>query len=150
MRTASCRMRVITCRRRRQKRSSKRFLISTRGAIDPPRIRRRQAVWNETDPQRRRETLAALWAPEGVHYVGTREVQGYDALEQRITGSHEKNVRDGGHRFRVSAVHALQDAVVVDWAMVPSAGSAAVAAAHDVFIVDADHRILIDYQFIVG
>jgi SnoaL-like domain len=111
------------------------------------------AVWNETDPQRRRESIAALWAPEGVHYVGSREVQGFDALEQRITGSHEKNVRDGGHRFRVSAVHALQDAVMVDWQMVPSAGDAVVAVAaagRDVFIVDADHRILIDYQFIVG
>jgi SnoaL-like domain len=111
------------------------------------------AVWNETDPQIRRESIAALWAPEGVHYVGSREVQGFDALEQRITGSHEKNVRDGGHRFRVSAVHALQDAVMVDWQMVPSAGDAAVAvvaAGRDVFIVDADHRILIDYQFIVG
>jgi SnoaL-like domain len=108
------------------------------------------AVWNEADPQRRRETIAALWAPEGAHYVGTREVQGYDALEQRVTGSHEKNVRDGGHRFKVSAVHALQDAVMVDWNMVPSAGDAVVAAGRDVFIVDADHRILIDYQFIVG
>ena len=95
-------------------------------------------------------TIAALWAPEGAHYVGTREVQGYDALEQRVTGSHEKNVRDGGHRFKVSAVHALQDAVMVDWNMVPSAGDAVVAAGRDVFIVDADHRILIDYQFIVG
>ena len=108
------------------------------------------AVWNETDPQRRRETIAALWAPQGVHYVGTREIQGYDALEQRITGSHEKNVRDGGHRFEVSAVHALQDAVMVDWNMVPSGGSAAVAAGRDVFIIDANHRILTDYQFIVS
>ena len=108
------------------------------------------AVWNETDPQRRRETIAALWAPQGVHYVGTREVQGYDALEQRITGSHEKNVRDGGHRFEVSAVHALQDAVMVDWAMVPSAESAAVAVGHAVFNIDASHRILTDYQFIVS
>jgi SnoaL-like domain len=108
------------------------------------------AVWNETDPQRRRETIAALWAPEGIHYVGSREVQGYDALEQRVTGSHEKNVRDGGHRFEVSAVHALQDTVMVDWSMVPGTGGAVVAAGRDVFIVDANHRILIDYQFIVG
>jgi hypothetical protein len=41
-------------------------------------------------------------------------------------------------------------AVMVDWHMVPSAGDAVAAAGRDVFIVDADHRILIDYQFIVG
>jgi hypothetical protein len=108
------------------------------------------AVWNETDPQRRRETIAALWAPDGVHYVGTREVRGYAALEQRVIGSHEKNVRDGGHRFKVNAVHALQDTVMVDWSMVPGSGDAVIAAGRDVFITDANHRILIDYQFIVG
>ncbi|WP_158936240.1 hypothetical protein [Burkholderia sp. S171] len=71
-------------------------------------------------------------------------------LEQRVPGSHEKNVRDGGHRFKVSAVHALQDAVMVDWNMVPGAGDAAVAAGRNVFILDANRRILIDYQFIVS
>ncbi|MFT4509604.1 hypothetical protein [Caballeronia sp. 15711] len=66
------------------------------------------------------------------------------------TGSHEKNVRDGGYRFKVSAVHASQDAVMVDWSMVPRTEDAIVAAGRDIFIVDANHRILIDYQFIVG
>jgi hypothetical protein len=39
---------------------------------------------------------------------------------------------------------------MVDWSMVPGTGGAVVAAGRDVFIVDANHRILIDYQFIVG
>ncbi|MGH6856413.1 MAG: hypothetical protein ACRECP_01910 [Methylocella sp.] len=108
------------------------------------------AVWNETDPQKRREMIADLWTAEGRHYVGAREVQGYEALEQRIIGSHEKNVRDGGYQFKVTTVRALQDAVTVDWDMVRPAGSEAVAAGRDVLIVDADRRILTDYQFIVG
>src|SRR5690348_16745716 len=55
------------------------------------------AVWNETDPERRRRQIAELWTPAGRHYVDQREVHGYDALEKRITVSHEKNVRDYGH-----------------------------------------------------
>jgi hypothetical protein len=86
------------------------------------------AVWNETGPQKRREMIADLWAPEGRHYVGVREVQGYEALEQRIIGSHEKNVRDGGYLFKVTTVRALHDAVTVDWDMVQPAGGKVVAA----------------------
>lgn len=108
------------------------------------------AVWNETDLQKRREMIADLWVPEGRHYVGAREVQGYEALEQRITGSHEKNVRDGGNQFKVTTVRALQDVVTVDWDMVRLPGADVVAAGRDVLIVDADRRILTDYQFIVG
>src|ERR1700759_2051099 len=52
------------------------------------------AVWSETDPERRRRAIAELWTPDGEHYVGAREVRGYDELEQRIKGSHEKNIRD--------------------------------------------------------
>ena len=108
------------------------------------------ALWNETDAEARRRAVASLFASDGEHYVGTRHVKGHSALEDRVAGSHEKNVRDGGHRFEVSAVHALQDAVMVDWAMVPSAESAAVAVGHAVFNIDASHRILTDYQFIVS
>ena len=44
------------------------------------------AVWNERDPERRRQQIAALWVPDGQHYVDVREARGYDALEQRIVG----------------------------------------------------------------
>jgi len=43
------------------------------------------AVWNETDPDRRRRAIAELWTPDGRHCVDTREAHGYDALEKRIT-----------------------------------------------------------------
>ena len=51
------------------------------------------AVWNERDEGSRRTAIAALWVPEGQHYVQGQEVRGHDALEKRIRGSHEKNVR---------------------------------------------------------
>ncbi|HLN09180.1 MAG TPA: nuclear transport factor 2 family protein [Xanthobacteraceae bacterium] len=112
-------------------------------------VERYVAVWHETDPAKRREAIAALWVPDGVHYVGTREVRGYDALEQRVIGSHEKNVRDGGNRFRSTTVRALRDAVTFEWEMFPAPGGDAVGAGFEFLIVDEDFRIRADYQFIV-
>ncbi len=107
------------------------------------------AAWNETDAERRRQSIADLWTPEGEHYAGTREVRGYAALGERIRGSHEKNVRDGGHRFRaVKGARALHDAVTFNWEMLP-ADSEEVAASGFIFLlVDSQGRIRVDYQYL--
>ncbi|HXT78103.1 MAG TPA: hypothetical protein VN702_00945 [Acetobacteraceae bacterium] len=108
------------------------------------------AVWNETDPERRRRAIAALWVRDGEHYVGTREVRGYDALEQRITGSHEKNVRDGGHRFRAAQdARALRDVVTFHWEMLPAHSEEVVATGLEILVTDGRGRIRIDYQFVL-
>lgn len=57
------------------------------------------AVWNEPDAEARRAAIASLWVPDGEHYVRTLQARGHEALQQRVTGSHEKNVRDAGFRF---------------------------------------------------
>jgi hypothetical protein len=108
------------------------------------------AVWNETDPERRRQAIAGLWTPDGRHYVDTREARGYPALEQRITGSHEKNVRDGGHRFRAAQdARALRDAVAFHWEMLPAESERVVAAGFEFLILNDEGRILVDYQFVL-
>jgi hypothetical protein len=107
------------------------------------------AVWNETDAEARRQGIAALWLPEGTHYVREREARGYAALEQRIIGSHEKNVRDGGFRFRaVEDAQALRDTITFHWEMVAPDGRIA-AVGLEFLVVDEHHRIAVDYQFIV-
>jgi hypothetical protein len=94
--------------------------------------------------------IADLWVADGLHYVGTHEARGYDALEPRITGSHAKNVRDGGHRFRaVQGARALRDVVTFFWEMVPADGEEVVATGLESLIVDADGRIRVDYQFVL-
>ena len=108
------------------------------------------AVWNETNVERRRRQIAALWVPDGQHYVDVREVLGYEALEQRITASHNKNVRDGGHRFRAAKdARALHDIVIFHWEMLPATKHRVAARGFEVLRVDAEGRILVDYQFIV-
>jgi hypothetical protein len=106
------------------------------------------AVWNETDPERRRQQIAALWVPDGQHYVDVREARGHAALEQRIIGSFNKNVRDLGHRFRaVQDARTLRDIVTFHWEML-SAGDRVVGRGIVVLSVDADGRILVDYLFV--
>jgi len=107
------------------------------------------AVWNETDAGVRRQAIAKLWVPEGRHFVGIREVQGYEELEKRIVGSHEKNVQTGKNRFRaVQNAQALRDVVTFNWEMISAAGEVA-AAGFEFLIVDDEQRIVTDYQFIV-
>ena len=106
------------------------------------------AVWNVTGAERRRQSIADLWTPEGEHYAGAREVRGYAGLEERIRGSHEKNVRDGGYRFRaVKDAQALRDVVAFHWEMMPARGEKVAASGFIFLLVDGRGRIRVDYQF---
>jgi len=108
------------------------------------------AVWNEPNAELRRHAIAALWAVDGIHYVGTREARGYDALEQRIAASHEKNVRSLGYQFRAAkGAHALRDAVTFFWEMLPADSESVIATGVEFLIIDAQCRILTDYQFVL-
>ena len=108
------------------------------------------AVWNETDAAARRAAIARLWVPEGEHYVRTLQVKGYEALEQRVIGSHEKNVQGGGFRF-VAAGDAqfLHGTVMFHWHMVPAAGGSIAARGLEFLLLAEDGRIAVDYQFIL-
>ena len=105
-------------------------------------------VWNLKDPEERRRTIAELWAPEGRHYASTLEAVGHAALEQRVTGSHERNVRDRGFVFRpVGKPKALRDVVTFDWEMLPAAGGEIAATGSIFAVLDAQGKIVTDYQF---
>lgn len=107
------------------------------------------AAWNEADPHRRREAVAALWLSDGAHYVNAREVHGHAELEQRIIGSHEKWVAEKGFRFRaVPNAQRLQDTVTFNWEMLAPDGEVR-STGLEFLRVDADDRIVADYQFIV-
>ena len=109
------------------------------------------AVWNETNPAARRDTIAQLWLPDGVHYVTTREARGYAALEERVIGSHNKNVREAGHVFKaVKNAQALHGVVTFNWEMIRPATGEVLAVGLEFLQIDADGRITSDFQFIVS
>ena len=118
--------------------------------IDAQRLADRYAaVWNEPDANARRREIEELWAPDGGHYVNAREAHGYDALEPRVAGSHEKNVRANRNRFRAAPnARALRDVVIFNWEMLPQGGEEVLATGIEVLIVDPQGRIRVDYQFV--
>ena len=106
------------------------------------------AAWAEPDVARRRAAIEALWVPAGEHYVNDREVRGYDELMERVRGSHEKNIRDDGNRFRAAKdARRLHDVVTFHWEMLRTEGGEVVATGFEFLIVDPQGRIRIDYQF---
>jgi hypothetical protein len=118
--------------------------------LDPQTLADRYvAVWNEKDEQHRRNAIAALWVPDGQHFVGAREAQGYEELEKRIRGSHEKNVRDDGNRFRAApGARRLHDVVTFYWEMLPADADTVLARGLEFLIINDEDRILVDYQFV--
>ncbi|HSS01226.1 MAG TPA: hypothetical protein VLM79_29410 [Kofleriaceae bacterium] len=119
---------------------------------DPQKLADRYAaVWNEPDPTARRRAIAALWAPDGVHYVQDREYRGHQALEERVLDAYDKNVRLTGNRFRaVRNAQALRNVVEFNWEMLAPSGEQVLAVGLEVVILDDEHHIVRDYQFIVS
>jgi hypothetical protein len=107
------------------------------------------AVWMETDGFRRRQAIEGLWVENGEHYVDTRQAIGYAALEDRIRGSHEKNVTNARNRFvAMPDARRLHDAVTFHWRMLPADSETVLAAGFVFLLVNDMGRILVDYLFV--
>jgi hypothetical protein len=110
------------------------------------------ALWSETDAERRRAGIHAFFAADAAHFIGTREAIGFAALEQRIRSSHEKNVRDGGFRFRARpGAQRLRNVVTFYWEMIdPREGDRVTAVGLEFVTLNDDSRAILDYQFILA
>jgi hypothetical protein len=123
------------------------------------------AVWNEPDPETRRAAVRALWTDDASHTLQPPqdvrdaavalgvavdlEARGHDALEERVTKSHDEFVGRGGFAFRPAGDAArLRDMVKFRWEMVPRDGGDVAGRGLQVVVLDADGRIRLDYQFI--
>ena len=123
------------------------------------------AVWNEPDTETRRAGVRALWTDDASHTVQPPqdvrdaavalgvavdlEARGHEALEERVTKSHDEFVGRGGFVFRPAGDAArLRDMVKFRWEMVPRDGGDVAGRGLQVVVLDADGRIRLDYQFI--
>ena len=106
------------------------------------------AVWNERDPAKRRQQIAALWVDEGEHYVESAKFVGLEALERRVEHAHNEFVRDGGNRFRaVPGARREGDVVTFYWEMLPGNGETVLGKGLEFMIVTERGQIIQDYQF---
>ena len=125
------------------------------------------AVWNERDPERRREMVAELWAPDGEHLLvppqevretaaGMRmsslfEVRGHRALELRVTDAYERFIASGDYAFRRrDDAERLRDVVKFRWEMVSTHDGSVAGLGLEFLIIDAEGHIRSDFQFIEG
>lgn len=126
------------------------------------------ALWNEPDPQIRRDALRALWAPDGAQVLvdppqemrdaadrlafphPTLEVHGYDALEARVTRAHELFIAPGEYVFEFggSTSRLLDNVVSLSWSMVSRADGEKAGGGVNVLALGDDGRIRIDYLFV--
>ena len=105
-------------------------------------------VWNETDAKTRRATIETLWNPDGRHLMGTQDARGYDALEARVTASHQRSVFEGGNVFRPpTMIQAVPGAIKFRWDMARRASGEITAAGVGFIALDEEGRIATDYLF---
>jgi hypothetical protein len=96
------------------------------------------AMWNEADPDRRANDIAAAWSPEGRYLDPMLEATGHAALSEMVAGVHGQFP---GHRFRrTSGIDAHHDLVRFGWELVGPDGAVTVAGL-DVGTLDAEGRL---------
>ena len=106
-------------------------------------------LWNEPDPERRRETISALWQPDARHLARTLEAVGYDGIETRVANAYAKWVKEKGNIFRLrDGVDGHHDTIKLRWEMLPARGGEVISIGFDFLVLGADGRIRTGYQFI--
>jgi hypothetical protein len=123
------------------------------------------AVWNEADPERRRDGIRNLWSEDGAQVLeppqevrdagaalgmtATFEARGHDALEDRVSRAYHEFVEPGEFTFRARGnASSLGDLVKFNWEMVRTEDGEEAAVGLEILQVDGDGRIVLDYQFI--
>ncbi|HEV8616974.1 MAG TPA: nuclear transport factor 2 family protein [Methylomirabilota bacterium] len=96
------------------------------------------AMWNETDPEKRRQHIERAWARDGRYVDPLIEAEGHAALGEMVTGV---QVKFPGHRFRrTSGIDTHHDHLRFGWELVAPDGSIVVAGL-DVGTLTADGRL---------
>jgi hypothetical protein len=80
--------------------------------------------------------------------MGAQDVRGHEALEARVTASHERSVVQGGNVFRpATAIQSLPDVVKFRWDMARRNSDEVVSAGIGFLRIDGEGRVLCSYLF---
>jgi hypothetical protein len=108
------------------------------------------AVWNESDTQARRLSIAGLWASDGVEYVDGARFNGLDELHDRIACAYTDFVGSGRYLVDRADDARRHDDLVSFTIRLITPGTSEIAWAARVFLLlDSDGRIREDYQLTV-
>src|SRR5215204_2367787 len=125
------------------------------------------ALWNESDPERRRELIEGLWAQDGEQIlqatdearriaagpgVGTSavfEVRGHAQLEARVASAYEHWIGGLGWSFRSrDDVDRVHDVIKFHWEAVDADGEVT-GVGLNFLVLTADGQIERDYSFVL-
>ena len=96
------------------------------------------AMWNETDPERRRSIIEETWTDDGSYVDPHADVEGADGIDALVAAVQEQFA---GHRFVLAAgPDAHHDRVRFTWQLVADSGEA-VATGVDFAVVADDGRL---------
>ena len=121
------------------------------------------AIWNETDPDRRRTAVKQLWSDGGVQILkppqeirtiaetfamrSILESRGHAELEARVANAVEQF--GSKYEFRRSGdADRLQDVLTFRWEAILRDSGEPDGAGRHVFMLDPDGRIRLDYLFV--
>ena len=111
-------------------------------------------IWNESDAERRRETIQALWQEDAHHLARTLEAVGHEGIEVRVRNAYEKWVKEKGNVFRLrDGVDSHHGTIKLRWEMLPAGdrhreGGEVISVGCDFLVLGGDGRIRTGYQFI--
>ena len=106
------------------------------------------AVWNESDIDKRRLAIVALWEPEGTHLAKRHDCKGYAMIEDRVTRSYNASTAPGLNTFRHAGnIDAHHNIVRFNWHMVRKETQQIAAVGFEMLVLGEDGRIRADYQF---
>lgn len=115
-------------------------MTSTAGAIEIGQVVDSYfAIWNETDPERRRAIIGATWVPDSNYVDPLFTATGYEALDALVVAVHE---RFPGYRFTLTeAIDAHHDRARWGWALGGPTGEPPVAVGVDFATLAADGHL---------
>jgi hypothetical protein len=97
------------------------------------------AIWNEGDPDRRRELIAHTWTDDATYVDPMMTGAGRDGIDAMIAAAQQQFP---GHRFELAgAPDAHHDRVRFTWHLKPVAGGDTVAVGVDFGVVSEDGRL---------
>jgi hypothetical protein len=97
------------------------------------------AMWNETDPARRRAAIETAWSADARYVDPMFSAEGADGLDALVAGVHQQFP---GHRFRLTdPVDAHHDRARWGWELAGPDGGTPVAAGVDFAVLAPDGRL---------
>ena len=104
-----------------------------------PVVDRYIAIWNETDPTRRRDLIGHTWTDDACYVDPLVVTEGHDAIDATVAAV---QTQFPGVTFRLAGpIDAHHNLARFTWELAPAADQAPLVVGFDVAVVSADGRL---------